>query len=225
MLHRSAHFLSPHRHLFWHAPWSKYNYLPLSDNHIPAKVDHLSYDATIWVLHWSFTINPPSTHASSSHTFTALQLSYTRTSLHSIQHQLLATSCQSGTDLQLWPAHQSWQTLTIASHGGLKGTIGWQLWLENHRKIWYHFVLLRLSGQWWQLLEFKLLPPCSICHYCSCYPSRKSQLLLGYLSPCTFLLAVWQQLPFKHIHIHHTTTNSSTPTQRQSADSPTMLTF
>jgi hypothetical protein len=101
MLHRSAHFLSPHRHLFWHAPWSKCNYLPLSDNHIPAKVDHLSYDATIWVLHWSFTINPPSTHSSSSHTFTALQLPYTRTSLPSIQHQLLATSCQSGTDLQL----------------------------------------------------------------------------------------------------------------------------
>ena len=67
-----------------------------------------------------------------------------------------------GQIFSLWPAHQSWQTLTIASHGGLKGTIGWQLWLENHRKIGYHFVLLRLSGQWWQLLEFKLLPLCSL---------------------------------------------------------------
>jgi hypothetical protein len=132
MLHRSAHILSAHRHLFWHAPWSKCNYLPLSDNHIPAKVDHLSYDATIWVLHWSFTINPPSTHSSSSHTFTALQLSYTRMSLPSIQHKLLATSCQSGTDLQLCPAHQSWPRpsllhLMVVWKAPLAGSYGWKI--------------------------------------------------------------------------------------------------
>jgi hypothetical protein len=132
MLHHSAHILLAHRHFFWHAPWSKCNYLPLSNNHIPAKVDHLSYDATIWVLHWSFTINPPSTHSSSSHTFTALQLSYTRMSLPSIQHKLLATSCQSGTDLQLCPAHQSWPRpsllhLMVVWKAPLAGSYGWKI--------------------------------------------------------------------------------------------------